>query len=843
MDLSEHQRSSSSPEGQLITASWPFTSQRRDRRTLLSLAEYVEGREYFSVSELVGPTWCEFSYQYGIFGQNSLPIEERPIEVTMPSGHVIRPDKEVLVRKEKIQNRGREIHRKLEQEIHTMQVYVHTQTREDDWALRLLRLVVGLRSLLDRGCARELPVFGWVQDRLVVGIIDEIERRPLRRHPSPRAAADHSILEDAAQGKLHLNSIEPPSVAFNSPRGDESREDRFSLPREGKSCASEDEWRAHQSKLAAAKKQLAKHDASWRKDRKGQPNSSPESRTKKSTSAPTTLLKPKQPSLDFFFVTQRSIQQETRVSGAGHSLMAGNDEGNATDGRSNSQGSSSSAAQLLSSQLSRPQGFFLVDTKTRMFPAIPATEDQTAARLQTMLYKRLFDGLCFGACQRRALSLLSQAGWSRAVAAHSRNSIGPMTSSLRADPEAVPFDFSMLFSHLNLRAEAPLSEVFLQDSKDLLQDVSFSKSPAVAGLSAPLSSNAVAQNLTTLLDVVRLIDQCLTDLVATAQAEALAQVGQVVPASDLNSMAALQTELSLVYRQQRRQGRWKRRRCGPRQAAANRTSNQRRGHSTWPAVKRKEPVIMSDLSDEVGEDEDARQLRLAIQLSLEEQADVVPRGERIGATGSAAAAQGATVLVSPSPQRRQSCRLANCKMTSTGISEDGQESEAFGADRKSTEHDGSSAPRRPRKSRACDKSRTGSPPSTEDSSGCLIGKICFQADPARLSAHLDSILLFYAGKRAPRGVSEQETWKCKGCEWQEGCEWRQAKGQEKAEWAWSRQQQQRQRASDQDQAEESVGIAPRAISADVEVEYDEDDAALWDQFDELPTLADSSGIF
>lgn len=45
--------------------------------------------------------------------------------------------------------------------------------------IRLLNQIVSLVTLRDTGKAREIPVFGFFNDVFVMGVMDEIEKRPL----------------------------------------------------------------------------------------------------------------------------------------------------------------------------------------------------------------------------------------------------------------------------------------------------------------------------------------------------------------------------------------------------------------------------------------------------------------------------------------------------------------------------------------------------------------------------------------------------------------------------------------------------------------------------------------
>ncbi|CAO1617152.1 unnamed protein product [Parajaminaea phylloscopi] len=861
-----------------VATSRPANARRRRRRLSApkSIVHYAQRKLYFSVTELVGPTWCEVSYQYGILGQSSLPLAERPLEVTLPSGQVIKPNTDLVQRKEVIQQKGRDVHRKLEEEIHPVQVYVHTTSEEDDWALRLLRLVVGLRSLLDTGCVRELPVFGWVQDHLVIGIIDEIERRPLRSPRQSDRVATHPI-GDASQSNLLPDDGRFMSVAFSGPKDAESAIVRS--PRDGKTWRSQEEWRAHQRKVEAAKKQLAKHDASRRRNKGNASDGAPGVDRPTTPSKPRTSSSPrkapatpeaKQRSLVGFFTGHSQKGGVVRVDGPGAKADESVTEPHGARGKEYTDLPSTPKlisqpdvlpAEAPHSVSSRPEGFFLADTKTRAFPVIPAVGDQRAARLQTMLYKRLLDGLCLGACQRMD-------GMSNDATLDFQSNTPSGSSSLERDPGATPLHFPRLFERLQLDSSCALSDAFLSDSAVLLDgldasDASSARRPQDE--TQPAGSNEQDRSAglpKSLDDVVELVDRTLIELVHRARSAILPGAAQ----SPFPAATAIQTELSLVYRQQQRKEHWKRRRKAGASQSSMTTSApapaQSARHSRATVLPHREPTAGSD-------DEETRQLQLAIQMSLDGQAELTSACpvEIVDLDGDSMRGE-AVVVASPS-RRRRSRRLAAASTQSEHLtphpavapdqvqSPDGSSNVRVGDQEVVDLTDEPPAPRTPDKKR----SRTGAKgkagqvsPRTRDTAGRLIGKVHFQSDPALLTSHLDSILLFYAGERAPRGVPESETWKCKGCEWQEGCEWRQAKGQERAEWALSRRRDQAPMPIVVDDGEEGQGadagraayILPIVVdekeqpprgNVDGDVAVD-DEAALWDHFEDPSLSAD-----
>lgn len=57
-------------------------------------------------------------------------------------------------------------------------------------------------------------------------------------------------------------------------------------------------------------------------------------------------------------------------------------------------------------------------------------------------------------------------------------------------------------------------------------------------------------------------------------------------------------------------------------------------------------------------------------------------------------------------------------------------------------------------------------------SGSIIGRTRFAHNRRLLASHLDSVLDYWKGTRAPRGVAPSEASRCAWCEFEDGCEWR-----------------------------------------------------------------------
>lgn len=111
-----------------------------------------------------------------------LQPQDRPAVITSTKGGIIPVDKGKVEDKEKILRRGETIHKRLEREIHPVEIKVSWVTEEDKWGLRcgqtfgyadssLLNMLAGMEALLTLNKCRELPVVGFVDDILVFGII------------------------------------------------------------------------------------------------------------------------------------------------------------------------------------------------------------------------------------------------------------------------------------------------------------------------------------------------------------------------------------------------------------------------------------------------------------------------------------------------------------------------------------------------------------------------------------------------------------------------------------------------------------------------------------------------
>ncbi|KAF7981088.1 hypothetical protein HWV62_34783 [Athelia sp. TMB] len=172
----------------------------------LRLSPYSQFRSWnnaLSVSDLVAPAWytppysCEVQYDYGLRQMRFKKLEHRPSSFTTSEGKNITVKKQVAAKNDVRLKHGQSVHKVLEKEIRPVEIQVEIATEEERWALRLVNMISGLQSLMEMGCMREMPVFGIIQDQLVIGVIDELLRQPML--PS---AADTSV-----SNKRHTESM------------------------------------------------------------------------------------------------------------------------------------------------------------------------------------------------------------------------------------------------------------------------------------------------------------------------------------------------------------------------------------------------------------------------------------------------------------------------------------------------------------------------------------------------------------------------------------------------------------------------------------------------------------
>ncbi|KAI0053461.1 hypothetical protein FA95DRAFT_1674468 [Auriscalpium vulgare] len=141
--------------------------------------ERYRQRKILTVSDLVGPAWCEVQFDYGLRQGRSRKLADRPASFVSGKGKVITVETEVAAANDKVIQRGQMVHKVLERELKPETFPVTVRTDEERWALRLVNMLSCLDSLMELGICREMPVFGVVHGVVISGIIDEIGRDPL----------------------------------------------------------------------------------------------------------------------------------------------------------------------------------------------------------------------------------------------------------------------------------------------------------------------------------------------------------------------------------------------------------------------------------------------------------------------------------------------------------------------------------------------------------------------------------------------------------------------------------------------------------------------------------------
>ncbi|EKM61528.1 uncharacterized protein PHACADRAFT_248200 [Phanerochaete carnosa HHB-10118-sp] len=188
-----------------------------------------------AVTDLSAPSWCEVQFEYGLLQKRSRKLDQRPASFATTTGKVIYVDQQAAKTMDKIAKRGASVHKALEREIHPEKIPIEVKTEEERWALRILQMIESVQSLIEIGKCREMPVFGILQGQVVVGIIDEIQRRPFKEPSSTpsspdsegndrkRERPDASLPSTPSKSKskkvrCSLSPSQPSVTAFFSPR-------------------------------------------------------------------------------------------------------------------------------------------------------------------------------------------------------------------------------------------------------------------------------------------------------------------------------------------------------------------------------------------------------------------------------------------------------------------------------------------------------------------------------------------------------------------------------------------------------------------------------------------------
>ncbi|KAJ2918394.1 hypothetical protein MD484_g1999, partial [Candolleomyces efflorescens] len=132
------------------------------------------------------------------------PSKPGPSTRTTPTPRVPTPNvgwstgKEIVVetkvaeKNDVVTKQGQAVHKELEREVRAEEIKIDVRTDEERWGLRLLNMIACFQILVNEGMIREVPVFGTVNDAVIIGVIDEISRVEKKSDPPKRSRASHS---------------------------------------------------------------------------------------------------------------------------------------------------------------------------------------------------------------------------------------------------------------------------------------------------------------------------------------------------------------------------------------------------------------------------------------------------------------------------------------------------------------------------------------------------------------------------------------------------------------------------------------------------------------------------
>lgn len=165
----------------------PVTNSVWNSRSLYQ--RYRARRGFLSVSDIVSCAWCETQVEYGLLGKRYLPPKSRPKSIITRAGTEIKINSDAMFTRQKVLDGGTAVHTKLEKEIVPEKIPIRTISAVDIWGLKILNTIINLDILRDTGITRELSVWGFVGDFLVLGIIDQLELDPKPQYTKPRDPA------------------------------------------------------------------------------------------------------------------------------------------------------------------------------------------------------------------------------------------------------------------------------------------------------------------------------------------------------------------------------------------------------------------------------------------------------------------------------------------------------------------------------------------------------------------------------------------------------------------------------------------------------------------------------
>ncbi|GAA5888244.1 hypothetical protein JCM16303_005313 [Sporobolomyces ruberrimus] len=720
-----------------------------DKRSLWERYRKRRGWGALSVSDFASPSWCEYQHTYRLASKSWLPPLDRPATITTSKGLEITVDQNKTVKREKVLVKGTEVHAKIEKQVmgDVEQVKVDTEGGEAWWALRILNTIVSLSILNERGRVREVPVVGWVRDRLVFGVIDEIERREIAIPPPPSTSSQPSASSSSNGTKRPTQPGAPKS-------------------RRGKSTP---------SKSNSAPSPTKKNDQSTLFQFFSPSPTKPTCLSKSNGTKPAESDKGKGKEKDTTFHSDDA-------------LMALTEEDDLAD----------LAALAEVEELERLRmeariepsktrwGYVMSDTKTRFNRSLPPEPETLPAKLQLMLYHRLFT------------SLLQPEPPPSPSCTSSSPSRAPTPSDVDLVPTG-PFLWSKLYSRFSLDPSTTLPASFLSAVEPIIEASHLDELVGLGGATT------------------------LNEYVA-----ALVRVGELLYGGTAGEKGGvvLERELEICY--VLRDGGWKGRRSAKKSKrgtgsekekvggktdkdiierdeaadleAAIRLSLQDQEPTARPIERKEEPIIEPVMQDPLmleDDEEDSQRPFLAnpsLPLSFElppplsqqtdsqkdEELEDPPAAFLLPPANSQAREENQD---EPAPavangggrrdRKRYNLRsgLQSVTKSTTRVSETPSPL------REKTPL----VPPAPLAPPSVATPSSSPPPSSPDAQPFIIGTSRFPLSLPLLSSHLSKSLSYWNGEREPIGVSIENVSRCRTCEFEEGCEWREGKAKELSE--------------------------------------------------------------
>ncbi|TFK77468.1 hypothetical protein BDN72DRAFT_953901 [Pluteus cervinus] len=143
-------------------------------RNKLPLIKGYRRKGILYVSDLASSVWCEVQYEYGLLQRRWRPVWQRPTTFKSRKGKEITVQTAIADKNDQITQRGKAVHKDLELEVLPERMLVGIVTDEEHEALHMLNMYACMQILLTDGLTREIPIYGIIQDNVVMGIIDEI---------------------------------------------------------------------------------------------------------------------------------------------------------------------------------------------------------------------------------------------------------------------------------------------------------------------------------------------------------------------------------------------------------------------------------------------------------------------------------------------------------------------------------------------------------------------------------------------------------------------------------------------------------------------------------------------